>query len=93
VTDPAAARAVPPPARRVFVHLGHGLDARAYHRRFLQGLETDASPYGFARAAAIGWTPVFSEDAAESTATRLLRRGSARSRAGWRAGSRRGSTC
>ena len=59
---------------RVHVHLGHGLDAERYERRFRQGLEVDASPYGFAEARGLGCALSFSTDHAESPAVRWCRR-------------------
>ncbi|WP_229664604.1 glycosyltransferase family 4 protein [Sphingomonas metalli] len=49
-------------APRVFVHLPYGADAEAYRRRFEDGREPDASPYGFHRAAEWGFDVSFAED-------------------------------
>ena len=62
-------------ALRVHVHLGRGLDADRYGRRFEQGLEVDASPYGLDEARALGCQLSYSQDAAESPLMRWPRRG------------------
>lgn len=57
-----------------FVHLPYGLDAEAYRRRFLAGLEPDESPYGFHRARELGWQILFSRDQPEGLIRRIFRR-------------------
>lgn len=60
---------------RVHVHLGQGLDAARYGRRYEQGLEVDASPYGLDEARALGCQVSYSCDAQESPLVRWPRRG------------------
>jgi len=59
---------------KIYVHLGHGLDSRAYAKRFKRGLEPDRSPYGFGLAAQDGADLVFSADHAESPSVKFCRR-------------------
>lgn len=63
---------------RVFVHLGHGQDARQWRERWsrgeLAGLN-DSSPYGYARADAMGCAVTFSRAHPENAFMKLVRGG------------------
>jgi glycosyltransferase involved in cell wall biosynthesis len=58
---------------RVFVHLPYGLDLNPYKIRYEQGLEPDASPYGFHHALSHGFNVDFSVSKQRGKAGRFLR--------------------
>lgn len=60
--------------RTAHVHLKHGLDAARYREQYLRGEVPDETPYGFHHAQSMGWRLTFSEDHAESSVMRFVRR-------------------
>lgn len=64
----------PQMTRTAYVHLGYGFGAEGYRERFRRGLVPDEVPYGIHHAERLGWTLLYSEDHAEGTLTRFVRR-------------------
>jgi len=58
---------------RIFVHLPYGLDIGAYRIRYEQGVEPDASPYGFHHALSKGFDVDFSVSKKRGKAEKFLR--------------------